>query len=374
MGMAHQPDAASRATRGMPLRFLAAVLLLWTGGRIAAASSLMSGWWGWGGSNIRLTGTPAYPPERSGEEADPAKRTEGPVWATRIDRAPVSRPRRLWASRIDRASVVHMAQNGASPTEYAVLESVAAPTINTPPTVGLSLQPQPQPAPLPRPTQEAQERGWSATAWIFWRDKGNGSALNSTGQLGAAQAGGRIERRIASVKLGARHMPVLPYGRISAALERPHQSEAALGLAIRPLYGRVPLMIGVERRIALESSARNAFALVAAGGLNPTVVVGPVVAEGYAQAGVVGLSRRDMFVDGRIVMTVPLDRAALMRTGLSLSGGAQPNVSRMDIGPTIEARLPLGGVNPRLIVEWRERVAGNARPDSGLSITLASDF
>ena len=186
--------------------------------------------------------------------------------------------------------------------------------------------------------------------------------------------GARLERRVARLHVGQRTVPMQVYGRISRAIRRPHQSEAAVGIAVRPQSGRAPLSIGVERRIALENSARNAFALVAAGGLNPTRVVGPVVAEGYAQAGMVGLSRQDLFVDGRVALGVALDRTDRARVGVSLSGGAQPGVSRLDIGPMIETRLPLGGVNPRLVVEWRHRIAGQALPGSGLSVTLASDF
>lgn len=196
--------------------------------------------------------------------------------------------------------------------------------------------------------------------------------MTSAGQLGGAQAGVRIDRAVAQI--GRRAMPVLLYGRMTAALSRPHQPEAALGVAIKPLSGRVPLSIGVERRVALDSTGRNAFALIAAGGLNPTRIAGPLITEGYAQAGMVGFARHDLFVDGRLSLGLPLDNAERTRAGIALSGGAQPGVSRLDIGPMIETRLPLGSAQPRLVVEWRQRVAGEARPGSGPSVTLASDF
>jgi hypothetical protein len=56
------------------------------------------------------------------------------------------------------------------------------------------------------------------------------------------------------------------------------------------------------------------------------------MAEGYAQAGMVGFSRRDMFVDGRASLAVPLDKAARTKAGASISGGAQPGVSRLEWG------------------------------------------
>lgn len=49
------------------------------------------------------------------------------------------------------------------------------------------------------------------------------------------------------------------------------------------------------------------------------------------------------------------------RAGISLSGGAQHHVPRLDFGPMIETRLPLGPAQPRLVVEWCQRVAGHAR-------------
>jgi len=133
-------------------------------------------------------------------------------------------------------------------------------------------------------------------------------------------------------------------------------------------------MIAFERRVALDSDARNAFALFAAGGLNPTEIAPALIAQGYAQAGVVGFSRRDLFADGRVSLGRGLDRQNRIVAGVSLSGGAQPGVSRIDAGPMIEMRLPIKNNNTRLIIEWRQRVAGRARPGSGISATLASDF
>lgn len=369
-------DLASQALKGMPLRFLAAVLLLWAGGRIAVSSTLMAGWWAQQGGALRVASTPAEAHERMKRAARNAAtataKAAQPVWSARIDRAPVARSRSNWAARIDRAPIIHTVVQHISGAEREV-RSALAEHVSQPARPAVTGQAS-LPAPLPSPAASAGVRRWSGSAWLFWRGKGSGAALNSAGQLGAAQAGLRIDRRIARLVMGGRDMPVLAYGRVSTALDRPHQKEASLGIAVRPVSERVPLTIGIERRIALDKSARNAFALMAAGGLNPTRVIGPVVAEGYAQAGVVGLSRQDLFADGRVSLGVPLDRAEQTRAGVSLSGGAQPGVARLDIGPMIETRLPLGKVSPRLVVEWRERIAGQARPGSGLSVTLASDF
>jgi len=36
--------------------------------------------------------------------------------------------------------------------------------------------------------------------------------------------------------------------------------------------------------------------------------------------------------------------------------------------------LPDLGEGTRIALDWRQRLAGNARPESGLALTLASDF
>src|SRR3546814_12397998 len=57
-----------------------------------------------------------------------------------------------------------------------------------------------------------------------------------------------------------------------------------------------------------------------------------------------------------------------LMVGIALSGGAQPSLSRLDIGPQISARLPIGKGHARLALEWRQRIAGRARPPSGLAV------
>jgi hypothetical protein len=97
------------------------------------------------------------------------------------------------------------------------------------------------------------------------------------------------------------------------------------------------------------------------------------VAEGYGQAGIVGFRRGDAFIDGKFSLSTPVAQSPF-RVGAALSGGAQPGVSRLDIGPELQFRLPLPNVGARIAIEWRERIAGGARPGSGLAITLAADF
>ena len=52
----------------------------------------------------------------------------------------------------------------------------------------------------------------------------------------------------------------------------------------------------------------------------------------------------------------------------------QPGAARVDVGPRLTLRLPEVGQGSRIALDWRQRIAGDARPASGLALTLASDF
>lgn len=234
-------------------------------------------------------------------------------------------------------------------------------------------EPGANPAPIPLPTapppatpRPDRLRG---SGWLLWRPGGmQQSALSSVGRLGGSQAGLRLDYELTP---GARHR-VAAYARATSALERPAAPEAALGIAVQPLR-TVPVTLALERRIALGKGARNAMAVMAVGGFGPTPVVKGVEAEAYAQAGMVGFRRRDGFVDGKLSLLSPIANSPL-RIGGAVSGGAQPGVSRLDIGPEVQLRLPLPKAAARLSVEWRERIAGRAAPASGVAVTLATDF
>lgn len=377
--------------RGQPLWFIATVLLAWLCGRVVIA-----------GDMIGLMA--AYPEERvRGAGVQPLASGRALLdRLTMIAAADATEPDALTplahqarhayhgkiryvgategARQLDHVPIIdHSAPPHNSGRHYAAIgASLPIPQAVEPSSVARDAFAAASPVSVPvvAPPSAKSPRaghGWSGSAWMFWRDKGNGNraSYGSAGQLGGSQAGVRIERRLTSV---GRVASLSAYGRVTAALSSPHMPEAAAGFALRPLSNKVPVMIGVERRIALDHDARNAFALFAAGGLNPTAVGPGLIAQGYAQAGMVGLSRRDLFIDGRMSLGKPLDRNAHIVAGVSLSGGAQPGLSRLDIGPMIDMRLPIKGSGARLIVEWRHRVAGQARPGSGLSATLASDF
>src|SRR3546814_12303017 len=102
-----------------------------------------------------------------------------------------------------------------------------------------------------------------------------------------------------------------------------------------------------------------------------------VLLEGYAQAGVVGASRTDPFIDGRITVGHRLQAVAGekdLMVGIALSGGAQPSLSRLDIGPQISDRMPIGKGHARLALGWRQRITGMERRPTRFTVILSSGF
>jgi hypothetical protein len=224
-------------------------------------------------------------------------------------------------------------------------------------------------APSPRfvaAAPAASSSRWSGSAWLFVRGSG-GDSLAQGGQLGGSQAGARIAWRVddaGKFALAARaYMPV----------DHPRGSEAAVGVDWHPLPA-MPFRLSAERRIAIGRDGRDAWSAYAAGGFFRGLP-GDVELDGYAQAGVVGAKRRDLFADGamRVARRVAVGRSALL-VGAGAWGAAQPGAERLDVGPRVAVRVPAGAATLSASVDARLRVAGDARPGSGAALTLSADF
>lgn len=217
-------------------------------------------------------------------------------------------------------------------------------------------------------TKERADR-WRGSMWALWRE-GSSTRADAVmgGRLGGSQAGLRIDFDLTPEA----ESRVAAYSRMSVALNRPASPEAAAGVAWQPSRS-IPISLAAERRIALGKGARNANAVMAVGGFGPKGIAASLQAEGYAQTGMVGFRSNDLFMDGKLSVLSPVAHFPV-RVGASVSGGAQPQVERLDVGPEVQIRLPLPRAAARLSVEWRERIAGLAAPASGLAITLGGDF
>jgi hypothetical protein len=215
------------------------------------------------------------------------------------------------------------------------------------------------PPALAAPAQDRSRR-WSLSAWAFVR-RGGTDALAPGGMLGGSQAGIR-----ATYRLGGGKAPLALSARLSTPIERPQGAEAAAGLDWKPLAA-VPVHLLLERRQRLGRDGRSAFDATLYGGGETRA--GPLRIDGYAQAGIVGLRRKDLFADGGVRATLPLGP---LRLGAGAWAAVQPNVSRLDVGP--HARVQMRPLNAALSADWRFRISGNARPGSGPAVTLAGDF
>jgi hypothetical protein len=198
---------------------------------------------------------------------------------------------------------------------------------------------------------------FSLSAWMLVRGDVS-PGLAAAGQLGGSQVGVRARFALAErVHLAAR---------LSGPLQSRLGKEAAIAVDVRP-FRAVPVTLTLERRIGLDRGGRDAFSMGAFGGFDRQVARG-LRLDGYAQAGIVGLRRRDAYVDGSL--RVARDVIGPVSAGAGLWGGAQPGAARLDVGPQLVLRT--GGL--RLGAEWRQRVAGDARPDSGPVLSLGADF
>lgn len=202
------------------------------------------------------------------------------------------------------------------------------------------------------------------TAWALLRSRravAGPTSLASAGTLGGSQAGARLSynvtRRIAATL------------RTSSDVGR-RGGEVAAGLRVQPFVS-IPVWLTAERRQRLGryGGGRNAFALFAEGGVYDEPLPWRFTLDAYLQGGIVGFHSRDRFIDGGLSVTRPVHKNVY--AGLGVWGGAQPGLYRLDAGPRVTLRIRN---NLRVHLDWRQRLAGNARPGSGPALTLAGNF
>jgi hypothetical protein len=200
------------------------------------------------------------------------------------------------------------------------------------------------------------------TSWALLRGSPSPGALATGGTLGGSQAGARLTYKF-NRWVAASLRTTTPVGGSRGA-------EVAAGLRFVP-FRSVPIAITAERRQAISphGGGRSAFALFAEAGLYHQPAPLDFNLDAYVQAGVVGLKSRDLFVDGAFAFTRPL--WGRFSAGFGVWGGAQPGLYRVDAGPRIGFRIR---DNIYAYADWRQKLVGNAQPGSGPALTLAADF
>jgi len=201
------------------------------------------------------------------------------------------------------------------------------------------------------------------TMWALLRSQQPGVAptpsLASGGTLGASQAGSRLSYNFTR-QIAATLRATSEVGR--------RGSEIAAGGRVQPIR-TIPLWFTAERRQRLGGSGRNDFALFFETGVYNRPMPWRFVLDAYLQGGVVGIKHSDGFIDGGMAMTRPV--YSRFSAGFGVWGGAQPGVARLDVGPRVTMRVRK---TVKVHFDWRQKIAGNARPGSGPAVTLAGDF
>ncbi|SIN59476.1 hypothetical protein SAMN02745824_0006 [Parasphingorhabdus marina DSM 22363] len=238
-----------------------------------------------------------------------------------------------------------------------------------------------EPSELSHPVSEefASSRRFTGYAWILLR-QGSSRSLSavpvlpgglSGGQYGASQAGIQFAYRIT----GDDQRHIAGTLRASTALENDGGEELAIGGRIRPI-ARVPLAIHAEQRFDLKSADMRGTAIFLAGGTGPHPLPAGLAVESWGQGGYVFGHGETWFFDGSASLSreIARSKSAVLTIGPGLWAGGQKGATRVDAGPRASLLAPLGDGHARLDFDWRQRVAGNARPGSGLTLTLSTGF
>lgn len=214
-------------------------------------------------------------------------------------------------------------------------------------------------APAWRAARRALAKRWRGEAYALLRDDGLTPAA-PTPLLGGAQSGFRLGWTFDP--LARRPLALVARGAVA-------HGDGAVQLAAGVEWRVMPGLAIAAERLAGE---REAWTVRVAGG-GEALARGFTLA-GYAEVGVIGAERRDLYAAGEA-------RALRRRTigGVQVAAGAggwgsvqraEATIGRFDIGPTLVVRA--GPV--RVAADWRFRVAGDAAPGSGPTVTVSAAF
>lgn len=215
---------------------------------------------------------------------------------------------------------------------------------------------------------------WSIDGWAFWRDGSNASFVSAgrAPTYGASQAGAVLNYRLAP---NNRRDP-RAYARAYRELIDQGETEVAAGVSVRPLAS-VPIRAHAELRLTeFQTSTEVRPAAFVTTELPVLYLPLDLRAEGYGQAGYVGGEAATAFADGQVHLMRDLKRFDLgaVSIGGAAWAGAQQGAERVDIGPSMRVDLSIARTPARVSIDYRERIAGDAEPPSGVAVTLSTRF
>lgn len=212
----------------------------------------------------------------------------------------------------------------------------------------------------------------SLSSWLLIRTDQSTPALSPTSQLGGSQIGARL---VAPIKTLSQSVSVTLSAKLTSAVLPLRQSEVAIGFGLQH-RDKISAEINVEHRFKLNQGGRNAVSLTASVGQSDLAITEHLRASGYIQAGIVGIKAKDLFAD--LAINVEHDLAKIGHSKLFGGGGtwaaAQPGATRLDVGPQLSAKIPIAKGGLRISAEYRFRIGGNARPQSGPSLSISHYF
>ncbi|WP_374595868.1 hypothetical protein [Sphingosinicella sp.] len=225
----------------------------------------------------------------------------------------------------------------------------------------------------------ALRKRWRMDAYSLVREGASG-LVSDRPLLGGGQSGIRLSYAPDPL---ARH-PVELFGRAAIAHDglspKGRSAQAAIGAAWMPL-GRGGPAVGVERLIALGREGRDAWAIRVSGGAwHAADAQLPLDLSAYAEAGIVGANRRDGFAGAQAFALYPVATRKGTRIGIgggvwgSVQDGETRTASRLELGPGAQLSQQIRKGTIELRGEYRFRIAGDAAPGSGPTLTVATRF
>lgn len=366
---------AASVRRGQPVAALTTVLVGWVIARAVLWTPIIET------ANSRATSertAVAASPERIATTAGPLKprfiQPARPAGRQTQAIAPVTEPLAALADRTSEGG------SGSILLRFASAGSLIQfnPAIAPPRVTRREPPPTPPPVAADQTGPVKDDPRWSSERWLLMR-RGSGAAAQApaAASYGASQAGAVARYRFGSGGQDSAY----GYLRTSLAINAPgNDKEIAIGLGGRPL-AKLPLRVLAEAR--LQDTSQSPMRV------RPVVTVVTELpwqnlplglrAEAYGQAGYAGGRDSTAFFDAQGLVDHPVKRLLPigkdLRVGAGFWAGGQKGAVRLDVGPRVSFALDLGEEVPsRIALDWRFRVAGNARPGSGPAITVASSF
>lgn len=236
------------------------------------------------------------------------------------------------------------------------------------------------------PVAQSKDR-WLLDVYGFYRQGSSALSVTQGRQpiYGASQLAANLQWR---ARPSSSHDPRV-YARAYHALVPAGESEISAGASVLPI-GKVPVRVYTELR-AVRNPAVSDLGIASQTDLRPAAYAATEIPplklplgfslEAYGAGGYVGGKASTYFLDGQATATHQVTRigkpglgSAAVSLGGGVWGGAQEGVHRVDIGPTLRFDVNIGDVPARVSVDYREKVAGDADPNSGVAATVSTRF